>query len=91
MDGNAVYSPKGIEFGPAKGAANCEKHGISLVLGTELLMGLVGETVDDRRAYDEVRMNAFDLVQSRLYTYAICNNRIPLIPVHKGPASPARV
>lgn len=75
-----------IEFDPAKDAANREKHGVSLVLGAAVLMGLVGEIVDDRRAYGELRMNAFGLVQGRLYacTYTIRENRIRLISVRKA-------
>jgi uncharacterized DUF497 family protein len=77
-----------IEFDPSKDAANREKHGVSLALGAAVLMGLVGEIVDDRRPYGEVRMNAFGMVQGRLYTctYTIRENRIRLISVRKANA-----
>jgi uncharacterized DUF497 family protein len=74
-----------FEFDPAKDAVNREKHGVSLVLGAAVLMNLVGEMLDDRRSCGEIRMNAFGLVQVRLYacTYTAREGRIRLISVRK--------
>ncbi len=75
-----------FEFASAKDIINREKHGVSLVLGTEVLTNLVGEMLDDRHSYGEIRMNAFGLVQGRLYvcTYTIREGRIRLISVRKA-------
>jgi uncharacterized DUF497 family protein len=77
-----------IEFDPAKDAANREKHGVSLVLGAVVLTNLMGEILDDRRSYGEERMNAFGLVQGRLYacTYTVRDGSIRLVSVRKANA-----
>ncbi len=56
-----------IEFDAAKDAANLAKHNVSLALGAIVLENPVGEVVDDRRAYGEVRINAFGWVGNRLF------------------------
>ncbi len=79
-------SPVDFEFDPAKDAVNREKHGVSLVLGAAVLTNSVGEMLDDRHSYGEIRMNAFGLVKGRLYacTYTTRDGRIRLISVRKA-------
>lgn len=75
-----------IEFDAAKDEANIAKHGVSLALGAAVLMGLVGEVVDDRFAYGETRMNAFGLVRGRLFvcTYTLRGETHRIISVRKA-------
>jgi len=56
-----------IEFDDLKDAINRAKHGVSLALGAVVLANLIGGVVDDRRDYGETRINAFGLVQGRLF------------------------
>ena len=56
-----------IEFDDAKDDANRAKHGLPLTLGAVVLENLIGEVMDDRRDYGEVRVNAFGLIAGRLY------------------------
>ena len=67
-------------------AVNREKHGVCLVLGARALTNLVGEVLDDRHSYGEIRMNAFGLAQGRLYvcTDTTRKSRIRLISVRKA-------
>ena len=53
-----------FEYDPQKDAANRAKHGVPLALGVSVLENCVGEIVDDRRAYGEIRINAFGLVET---------------------------
>lgn len=55
------------EFDPAKDEANRAKHGVSLSAGTSVLESQIGEEVDDRQNYGEVRINAFGLIEGRLF------------------------
>jgi len=75
-----------IEFDEAKNAANLVKHGISLALGAAVLTNLIGEVVDDRTNYNEERMNAFGLVEGRLFacTYTIRNGAYRIISVRRA-------
>lgn len=59
-----------IEFDDAKDAANIAKHGVSLVLGAVVLENPIGEVLDDRRDYGERRLNAFGMVNGRLFACA---------------------
>jgi uncharacterized DUF497 family protein len=56
-----------IEFDDAKDDANRAKHGLPLALGAVVLENLIGEVMDDRRDYGELRVNAFGLIAGRLY------------------------
>lgn len=56
-----------IEFDTVKDTANLEKHKVSLALGAFVLENPIGEVVDDRIAYGEVRVNAFGLIGERLF------------------------
>jgi len=56
-----------IEFDDAKDDANRAKHGLPLALGAVVLENLIGEVLDDRRNYGEARINAFGLIDGRLY------------------------
>jgi hypothetical protein len=47
-----------IEFDPTKGRVNQEKHGVSLAMAVELDWDAALVWVDERFAYDEVRMIA---------------------------------
>ena len=56
-----------IEFDPAKDTANIAKHGVSLRVGRVVLENLVGAQQDPRPNDGEVRMQAFGLIQGRLF------------------------
>jgi uncharacterized DUF497 family protein len=75
-----------IEFDGAKDAANIAKHGVSLAVGAAILASPIGEILDDRRDYGERRMNAFGLVNGRLFacTYTIRNNARRIISVRRA-------
>lgn len=55
------------EFDSAKDAANVAKHGVSLRAGRVVLENLAGERQDPRPYGGEVRMQAFGLIQGRLF------------------------
>ncbi len=82
-----------IEFDDAKDATNLAKHGVSLALGAVILGNLVGEVVDDRRDYGERRMNAFGLVQGRLFvcTYTRRNDARRIISVRRASRQEQRI
>ena len=44
-----------IEYDLEKDLANLAKHGVSLALGATVLENSIGEVVDDRRDYGEIR------------------------------------
>lgn len=75
-----------IEFDDTKDAANQERHGVSLVLGAVVLENRVGEIEDDRRDYGETRINAFGLVEGRLFacTYTVRGGAVRIISVRKA-------
>ncbi len=75
-----------IEFDDVKNVANLAKHGVSLALGAAVLSNLIGEVVDERRDYGEHRINAFGLVQGRLFacTYTIRNDARRIISVRRA-------
>jgi uncharacterized DUF497 family protein len=75
-----------IEFDDVKDAANRAKHGVSLVLGAAVLANPIGEVVDERRHYGEQRINAFGLVEGRLFacTYTIRNDTRRIISVRRA-------
>jgi uncharacterized DUF497 family protein len=75
-----------VEFDDVKDSANLAKHGVSLALGAVILANLIGEVVDDRRNYGENRMNAFGLVEGRLFacTYTIRNGAHRIISVRRA-------
>jgi uncharacterized DUF497 family protein len=56
-----------VEFDREKDARNRAKHGVPLALGAVVLENRIGEIVDDRRVYGEVRVNAFGPVAGRLF------------------------
>jgi hypothetical protein len=75
-----------VEYDDAKDAANRAKHGVSLVLGAAVLENPLGELVDDRRDYGEIRINAFGLVAGRLFacTYTIRDGARRVISVRRA-------
>ncbi|MGH7043176.1 MAG: BrnT family toxin [Acetobacteraceae bacterium] len=75
-----------IEYDAGKDAANLAKHGVPLALGAVVLENCIGEVIDDRRDYGEVRVNAFGLVEARLFvcTYTIRNGTHRLISARKA-------
>lgn len=75
-----------IEFDPAKDAANIAKHGVSLDLALEILADVVGESEDSRFEYGETRVNAFGLVEGRLFvcTYTMRGEVFRIISVRKA-------
>ena len=56
-----------FEYDREKDAINQAKHGVSLAPGAVMLENRIGEIVDDRRNYGEIRINAFGLVATRLF------------------------
>ena len=81
-----------IAFDPAKDAANRAKHGVSLVLAALVLEHRVGEVVDNRRDYGEVRVNAFGLIGERLYvcTYTLRGAVCRVISLRKASSKEQR-
>ncbi len=75
-----------IEFDDAKDDANRAKHGLPLALGAVVLENLIGEVMDDRRDYGEVRVNAFGLIAGRLYacTYTKRGSVFRIISLRKA-------
>jgi hypothetical protein len=75
-----------VEFDAAKDEINRLKHGVSLVLGAEVLMNRIGQIDDDRRDYGEARFNAFGLVNGRLFvcSYTMRGPTYRLISVRKA-------
>jgi uncharacterized DUF497 family protein len=75
-----------VEFDLEKDASHREKHGVPLALGAIVLENRIGEIVDDRRDYGEVRINAFGLVANRLFvrTHTIRGATYRLISVRKA-------
>lgn len=59
-----------IEFDPAKGRVNQEKHGVSLAMAVELDWDAALVWVDERFEYDEVRMIALAPKAGILYYVA---------------------
>jgi uncharacterized DUF497 family protein len=82
-----------VEFDDVKDAANLAKHGVSLALGAAVLANLIGEVVDDRGDYGEHRMNAFGLVDGRLFacTYTIRNDAHRIISVRRASRQEQRI
>lgn len=82
-----------IEFDDVKDATNLAKHGVSLALGAVVLRNPIGEVVDDRRDYGERRMNAFGLVESRLFAcaYTIRNGVRRIISVRRASRQEQRI
>ncbi len=75
-----------FEFDDTKDAINIANHGVSLALGEAVIRGLVGEAMDDRRNYGETRINAFGLIEGRLFacTYTIRSGATRIISVRKA-------
>lgn len=82
-----------FEYDLEKDAANVAKHGVSLALGVVVLENRIGEVTDDRRDYGEVRINAFGMVENRLFvcTYAMRNGTHRLISVRKASRQEQRI
>lgn len=59
-----------IEFDPAKDTSNQAKHGVSLALAATLNWDEALVWIDDRHAYDELRMIALAPESSILYYVA---------------------
>ncbi|WP_248885162.1 BrnT family toxin [Acidithiobacillus acidisediminis] len=56
-----------ITFDPAKDQRNTNKHGLSLSLASRLEWDLLLATVDDRKAYGELRMIGYAPIGTRVY------------------------
>ena len=82
-----------FEYDPEKDATNLAKHGVSLTPGAVVLENCIGEVIDDRRDYGEVRINAFGLVANRLFvcTYTMRNGTCRLISVRKASHQEQRI
>lgn len=75
-----------IEYDLEKDATNLAKHGVPLALGAIVLENRIGEIVDDRHDYGEIRINAFGPVATRLFvcTYTMRGETQRLISVRKA-------
>jgi uncharacterized DUF497 family protein len=75
-----------VEFDDAKDAANRAKHGLPLSFGAVIIANPIGEIMDDRQDYGEVRINAFGLIASRLFvcTYTMRGEVYRFISVRKA-------
>lgn len=75
-----------IEFDEAKDALNLAIHGYSLRVGAVVLEHAVGAREDNRRSYGETRINAFGLVEGRLFacTYTMRGEVVRVISVRKA-------
>jgi uncharacterized protein len=82
-----------FEYDPEKDATNLAKHGVSLTLGAVVLENCIGEVIDDRRDYGEVRINAFGLVANLLFvcTYTMRSGTYRLISVRKASREEQRI
>ena len=82
-----------FQFDSEKDAANRARHGVSLVLGAVVLANRVGEVVDERFEYGEVRINAFGMVNDRLFvcTYTVRDRIYRLISVRKASRQERRI
>jgi uncharacterized DUF497 family protein len=56
-----------ITFDPAKDASNIRKHGVSLVLASEIDWYEVMARPDNRRDYFELREIGYTVIHDRLY------------------------
>jgi uncharacterized protein len=56
-----------ITFDPAKDASNIRKHGVSLVLASEIDWSDLIARPDNRRDYFELREIGYAVIQDRLY------------------------
>jgi len=59
-----------IECDPRKDATNRQKHGVSLADAALLDLEAAFVVPDERRAYGEVRLQAYGLINGRLYVLA---------------------
>ncbi|WP_448207877.1 BrnT family toxin [Azospirillum sp. sgz302134] len=75
-----------IAYDPAKDVANREKHGVSLVLGRVVLANRVGEEIDERDDYGELRRIAYGLIAGRLFVcvYTLRGTLCRIISVRKA-------
>jgi uncharacterized DUF497 family protein len=64
-----------IEFDSAKNAANIAKHGVSLERASELALDEALIEVDDRKDYGETRINAYGLVDGRVFALTFTMRR----------------
>lgn len=82
-----------IEYDSDKDAANRIKHGVPLGLGAVVLANQVGEIPDLRFDCGEARVNAFGLVEGRLFvcTYTMRGKNCRLISVRKASRQEQRI
>ena len=82
-----------VEYDRDKDAANLAKHGVPLALGAVVLDHRIGEIIDDRRDYGEIRINAFGMVANRLFvcTYTMRGTTHRLISVRKASRQEQRI
>ena len=75
-----------IECDPAKDASNQFKHGVPLTAGLVVLAGRIGELIDGRRDYGEERINAYGLINGRLFvcTYTMRGQTHRIISVRRA-------
>jgi len=75
-----------VEYDRDKDTVNGAEHGVPLALGAIVLENCIGEIVDRRRDYGEIRVNAFGLVEGRLFvcTYTMRGVTYRLISVRKA-------
>ena len=59
-----------FEYDPAKDSTNTAKHGVSLVLASQLDWGSALVWIDSRHGYGEARQSALGLIGQRVYFVA---------------------
>jgi uncharacterized DUF497 family protein len=82
-----------IEYDAKKDVANRTKPGVPLALGAVVLSNRVGEIPDQRFDYGEARLNAFGLVEGRLFVcaYTTRGKNCRLISVRKASRQEQRI
>ena|SRR5438105_1054497 len=58
----------GFEWDPNKELENVRKHGIDFTTASLIWRGFVFERIDNRRDYGEIRVQAFGVVDYRVFT-----------------------
>jgi uncharacterized protein len=71
---------EGFEWDPNKEMENVRKHGIDFATAAQIWRGFVFERIDVRREYEEVRLQAFGVADTRIltvvFTWRLPNRRL---------------
>lgn len=80
-----------IEFDPNKDAINRRKHGLSLADAARLEIETAFVIADERRAYGEIRLQAYGLIDGRLHVLAFTMRGEVLRAISLRKANPREV